>query len=76
MNEHNISEEDLAKFSKEDREAIENWKPKWWAMFVIIPFATAHFLLCTVLTLLVYPQSLRKKIYEYYAPFGGYWGKK
>ena len=70
-----LSKEDRERFSKEDQEAIEK-KPKWWAMFVIIPFATAHFLLCTVLTLLVYPKSLRKKIYEYYAPFGGYWGKK
>jgi len=64
--------EDENEYSQEIKDALEK-KPKWWGIFVIIPLATAHFLLCTVLTLLVHPKSLRKKIYEYYAPFG--WGE-
>jgi hypothetical protein len=66
-------ENENERLSDEEFMKLPENQPKWWGIFVIIPLAIAHFLLCTVLTLLVYPKRLRKKIYEYYAPWG--WGK-
>jgi hypothetical protein len=48
----------------------------WWLLaFPAICFlCVSHFILCVGLTILVHPARNRKKIYEYYAPWG--WGKR
>lgn len=49
----------------------------WW-YFIGLPlmclFLCFHFVVCTFLTIFVYPKERRHKIYEYYAPWG--WGRR